>query len=252
MKYALVTGGSRGIGRAISIQLARDGYYVIINYKSNHGAAQETLSQIQNEGGQAELMPFDVSQPDAINTALEQWYASHPDEYIEVLVNNAGVSRDDMFLDIESEDWHKVINSGLNAFYYISQRVLPEMILHHQGRIINISSIAAIRGYVGRVNHSAVKAALLGVTKALSVEVASRKITVNAVAPGLILTDIHRNYLKSQNISEEESLIQYKKYIPMQRIGKPEEVADLVSFLASDKAAYITGQVIAIDGGLAV
>lgn len=252
MKYALVTGGSRGIGRAICVQLARDGYSVIINYKSNHEAANETKRLIESEGGRAELLPFDVANPDAINTALSQWEQAHKDEYIEVMIHNAGISRDDMFLDIDSEDWHHVIDTGLNAFYYINQRLLPEMILHRGGRIVVISSIAALRGYNGRVNHSAVKAALIGATKALAVEVAPKNITINAIAPGLIMTDIHRDYLRLQQKTEEEAMESYKAFIPMQRIGNPEEVANVASFLVSEKASYVTGQVISVDGGLAV
>ena len=252
MRYALVTGGSRGIGRAICIQLARDGYSVIINYKSNREAANETLRLIESEGGHAELLPFDVASPDAINAALSQWEQAHKDEYIEALVNNAGVSRDDVMLDIMPEDWHIVIDTALNGFYYITRRLLSEMIMHHQGRIINMSSLAGIRGYKGQVNHSAAKAALVGVTKSLAIEVASRKITVNAIAPGVIDTDIPRKHAEEHYLSREEALEVVKKIVPMQRVGKPEEVANLVSFLVSEKAAYITGQVIAIDGGWGV
>ncbi len=252
MKYALITGGSRGVGRAISIQLARDGYSVIINYKSNHEAAQETLAQIQKEGGQAELLPFDVSQPQAINEALESWQKAHPDEYIEALVHNAGVFYNDFFLDIEPNEWHNVIDTTLNGFYYVTQRILPAMFLCHYGRIVNISSMAALNGHKGAVGYSAAKAAIIGATRSLAVEVASRKITVNAVALGIIHTDLQQYYAAKCYRDEKEVQSTIRTTIPMQRLGEPEEVADLVSFLVSDRAAYITGQVIGINGGLGV
>ena len=252
MKYALVTGGSRGIGRAICIQLARDGYSVIINYKSNQEAANETKRLIEREGGKAEVLPFDVANPNAINTALSQWELAHKDEYIEVLVNNAGITKDNLFLDVEPEDWHSVIDTALNGFYYVTRAVLPEMVFHHKGRIINMSSMAGIRGVKGQVNHATAKAALLGATKALAVEVASKSITVNAIAPGAIDTDVTRKYAEANYQTTEDILADIRKSIPVQRAGTPKEVADLVSFLISDKAAYITGQVIAIDGGWGV
>ena len=242
MKYALVTGGSRGIGRAICIQLARDGYSVIINYKSNHAAAHETLKQIQSEGGQAELLPFDVSQPQAINDALDSWQKAHPDEYIEVLINNAGIVHPNILLDMEPDEWHSVINTALNGFYYVTRFVLPEMVVHHNGKIINMSSLLGVIGTKGNVNHATAKAALIGATKSLAVEVASKRITVNAIAPGAIDTKVMATSTKKEVI----------QHIPMQRLGEPKEVADLVSFLVSDKAAYITGQVIGINGGLGV
>lgn len=242
MKYALVTGGSRGIGRAICIQLARDGYSVIINYKSNHAAAQETLMQIQNEGGQAELLPFDVSQPQAINEALDSWQQAHPDEHIEVLVNNAGIVHPNILMEMEPNEWHSVVDTALNGFYYVTHWVLPEMVMHHNGRIVNMASLLGIIGIKGNVNHTAAKAALIGATKSLAVEVASKRITVNAIAPGAIDTKV------MTTLTKKEVLL----HIPMQRLGEPKEVADLVSFLVSDRAAYITGQVIGINGGLGV
>ena len=238
-RYALVTGGSRGIGRAICLQLARDGYSVIINYRSNHAAAQETLLQIEKEGGSAELLPFDVAAPEAINAALDQWSDSHPNEYIEVLVNNAGIAQNAIFLDMEPEQWHHVIDTSLNGFYYVTRRVLLEMVVHHKGRIINMSSMIGVSGMRGSINYSAAKAALIGATKSLALEVAPKKITVNAIAPGAIDTEMMEPELKQLAIQHN----------PMRRLGKPAEVADLVSFLVSDKASYITGQVICIDGG---
>ncbi len=239
-RYALITGASRGIGRAIAIELAKDGCSILLNYKSNHAAAEETKRLIEEAGGEAELMPFDVSQPDAINTALDAWFAAHPDDYIDVLVNNAGIRRDSLMAFMEEKDWHDVISSATDAFFYITQRVLQRMLYAHRGRIVNITSIAGLYGAQGQVNYSAAKAAIIGATKALSKEMAPRNITVNAVAPGYITTDM------TADLNESE----LKKTIPAGRFGKPEEVAALVSFLCSDEAAYITGQVISIAGGL--
>lgn len=239
MRYALVTGASRGIGRAIAIQLAKDGYRVIINYKSNHEAARETLRLITEAGGTAELLPFDVSQPDAINEAMNQWEASNPDAFIEVLVNNAGIVRDNLMLDMPAEDWHAVVDTNLNGFFYITRRVLENMVYNHRGRIVNMSSISGVQGYKGHVNYSAAKAAIIGVTKALAMEVAPKNVTVNAIAPGEIDTEMQGGF----------DLKLIAQHIPMRRLGKPEEVADLVSFLVSERAAYITGQVIGVDGG---
>lgn len=240
MNYALVTGASRGIGRAIAIQLAKDGYRVIINYKSNHEAARETLRLITEAGGEAELLPFDVSQPDAINEALDQWEAANPDAFIEVLVNNAGITRDNLMLDMPAEDWHAVVDTNLNGFFYLTRRVLEEMMANKSGRVINFSSVSGLIGGVGQVNYSAAKAALIGATKALAREMAPKKITVNAITAGYIETEM------TQEIGKDT----IRAIVPMRRMGKPEEVADLVSFLVSEKAAYITGQVIGINGGM--
>lgn len=240
MNYALVTGASRGIGRAIAIQLAKDGYRVIINYKSNHEAANETLRLIEEAGGEAELLPFDVSQPDAINEAMDRWEAANPDAFIEVLVNNAGIVRDNLMLDMSAEDWHAVVDTNLNGFFYLTRRVLEEMMVNKSGRVINLSSVSGLIGGVGQVNYSAAKAALIGATKALAREMAPKKITVNAIAAGYIETEM------TQEIGRDT----VRATVPMRRMGKPEEVADLVSFLVSKKAAYITGQVIGINGGM--
>lgn len=240
MNYALVTGASRGIGRAIAIQLAKDGYHVIINYKSNHEAAREALRLITEAGGEAELLPFDVSSPDAINAAMDQWEAANPDAFVEVLVNNAGIVRDNLMLDMPAEDWHAVVDTNLNGFFYLTRRVLEEMMVNRSGRVINFSSVSGLIGGAGQVNYSAAKAALIGATKALAREMASKKITVNAVAAGYIETEM------TQEIGRDT----VRAIVPMRRMGKPEEVADLVSFLVSEKAAYITGQVIGINGGM--
>ncbi len=242
-RYALVTGASRGIGRAIAIELAKDGCSILLNYKSNHAAAEEAKRLIEEAGGEAELIPFDVSQPDAINAALDAWFAAHPDDYIDVLVNNAGIVDDDLMLMMEPEQWHRVIDVNLNGFFYCTRRVIEGMVENHHGRIINISSIAGQKGHPGQVNYAAAKAALIGATKELATELAPKTITVNAVAPGMIETEM------AEQVAEYmPERMRDMNTIPMRRLGKPEEVAYLVSFLCSDKANYISGQVIGING----
>lgn len=239
-RYALVTGASRGIGRAIAERLAQEGYTVLINYHSNHAAAEATRASIETNGGEAELLPFDVADGQAIEKALTAWEKAHEGEHISVLVNNAGIRRDGLLVFMGEDDWHDVMQTTTEGFYYITRHVLPAMLHARQGRIVNIASISGVSGLPGQANYSAAKAALIGATKALSKEIAPRNITVNAVAPGFIATDM------TADLNEAE----LKKTIPAGRFGKPEEVAALVSFLCSDEAAYITGQVISIAGGL--
>lgn len=238
--YALITGASRGIGRAVAERLAKDGYTVIINYKSNEEAAVSCQKAIEAAGGKAELLPFDVADGKAIETALTAWEAAHEGEYISVLVNNAGIRRDGLMVFMGEEDWHDVMRTSTEGFYYTTHHVLSGMLRARHGRIINITSISGVSGLPGQTNYSAAKAALIGATKALSKEVAARKVTVNAVAPGFIATDM------TADLDEAE----LKKTIPAGRFGKPEEVAALVSFLCSEEASYITGQVINIAGGM--
>lgn len=240
MNYALITGGSRGIGRAIAERLARDGYTVVINYKSNQQSAISCQQAIESAGGKAELLQFDVTDGTAIETALTAWDNAHPGEHISVLVNNAGIRRDGLLVFTGEQEWHDVVNTSTNGFYYTTHHVLTGMLRARQGRIVNITSVSGVSGLPGQVNYSAAKAALIGATKALSKEVAARKVTVNAVAPGVICTDM------TADLDEQE----LKKTIPAGRFGKPEEVAALVSFLCSEEAAYITGQVISIAGGM--
>lgn len=239
-KYALVTGAGRGIGRAIAQRLAQDGYTVLINYRSNEQAALSCLQAIESAGGKAELLPFDVADGRAVETALTAWDAVHPGEHISVLVNNAGIRRDGLLVFMGEDDWHDVLQTTTEGFYYTTHHLLPAMLRARQGRIVNITSISGVSGLPGQTNYSAAKAALIGATKALSKEVAARKVTVNAVAPGFIATDM------TADLDEAE----LKKTIPAGRFGKPEEVAALVSFLCSDEASYITGQVINIAGGI--
>ena len=240
MRYALVTGGSRGIGRAICIKLADMGYPVVINYLGNQEAAGATKSAIEQMGGTAQLLRFDISNPQAIEEAIEMWENSHPNDYIAVLVNNAGIRRDNLMVFMQNSEWHNVIDTTLNGFFYTTRRVLKGMMTKRFGRIINITSLSGLKGMPGQCNYSAAKAALIGATKALAQEVAPRKVTVNAVAPGFIESDM------TKELPKEE----LAKMVPMKRFGKPEEVASLVGFLAGEESSYITGEVISINGGL--
>jgi 3-oxoacyl-[acyl-carrier protein] reductase len=241
MKYILVTGGSRGIGRSVCLRLATFGLPILINYNSNTEAAEETKQLVESNGGKAELLPFNVSDKDAIEKALSAWEEVHTDDYISVLVNNAGIRRDNVMFMMSDEEWHSVIDTTLDGFFYVTRRLLKHMMPRKRGgRIINVASLSGVKGLPGQTNYSAAKAALIGATKALAQEVAPRNITVNAIAPGFIETDM------TKDLPEEE----LKKMIPVGRFGKPDEVAALVAFLASEEAGYITGEVININGGL--
>ena len=241
MKYALVTGGSRGIGRAICIVLSKIGFPVIINYQSNTEAAETTKRLIEEDGGKAELLRFDVSDKVQLESALDDWESTHPDDYISVLVNNAGIRRDNVLFMMADDEWHNVLDTTLDGFFYITRRLLKHMMPRKRGgRIVNIASLSGLKGLPGQANYSAAKAALIGATKALAQEVAPRGVTVNAVAPGFIETDM------TKDLPGDE----LKKMIPVGRFGKPDEVAAVVKFLVSPEAAYITGEVININGGL--
>lgn len=240
-KYALVTGGSRGIGRAVCIAIAKElGYSVLVNYQANADAAAETKAIIIANGGEAETLQFDVSDQTAVQSQLANWKAQHPNAIIEVIINNAGITRDGLFMWMEQDDWGNVIDISLNGFYNVSKSLIQDLLRHRYGRIINIVSVSGVKGTPGQVNYSAAKAGLIGATKALAQEVAKRNITVNAVAPGFIETDMTSNLDKNE----------LKKLIPLNRFGKVEEVADLVCFLASPKSSYITGEVVNINGGI--
>ena len=239
-KYALVTGGSRGIGRAVSIQLAAQGYCVLINYKSNQVEAQKTLDLIVENGGQGQLLLFDVASAQETEKVLTTWMEDNKESYIEVLVNNAGIRKDNLLFWMTDGEWSDVLNTSLNGTFFATRLLVKYMLNKKFGRIINIVSISGVNGLAGQTNYSAAKAGVIGLTKALALETAKKKVTVNAIAPGFIETDM------TKDLNQDE----LKKLVPAGRFGKAEEVAELVGFLASEKASYITGQVISISGGL--
>ncbi len=238
--YALVTGGSRGIGRAVSVKLAQMGYKVVVNYMSNDLEAENTLQLIRQAGSDGELLKFDVSNTEKAQEALEGWMNVHPDDYIEVLVNNAGIRKDNLLVWMEPEDFSKVLTTNLFSFYNVTRPLLTPMLRHKYGRIINMASLSGLKGLPGQCNYSAAKGGLIAATKALAQEIGRKNITVNAVAPGFVKTDM------VEGLDEAE----LKKTIPMNRFGEPEEIAALVGFLASKEAGYITGECISINGGL--
>lgn len=238
--YALVTGGSRGIGKAVALQLAKDGYNILITYRGNQAAAQETLAAIKAFGVAAHALAFDVAQFNEVQTALQNWLSDNPQAKIHVVVNNAGIRNDTLLMNMEEAQWDDVLNTSLKGMFNVTKALITPMLMNRKGRVINMVSLSGLKGMPGQFNYSAAKGGMIAATKALAQEVAKRGITVNAVAPGFIATDM------TEGLDEKE----LSKLIPMQRFGKPEEVANLVSFLASDKAAYITGQVISINGGL--
>ncbi|MDE5956438.1 MAG: 3-oxoacyl-ACP reductase FabG [Bacteroidales bacterium] len=239
-RYALVTGGSRGIGRAVSLRLAREGYHVIVNYVSNEKEAARTLEMIESDGGTGELLAFDVSDRAAVSQALDAWAERNRGCWIEVLVNNAGIRRDGLLLWMEDRDWDSVLGIGLDGFFNVTKPLLKSMLVKKYGRIINIASLSGLKGLPGQCNYSAAKGGLIAATKALAQEVGRKGVTVNAVAPGFIKTDM------TEGLDEAE----LKKTVPLNRFGEPEEVAALVAFLASRESGYITGECISINGGL--
>lgn len=238
LKRALVTGGSGAIGAAISQRLASDGLHVIIHTNRNTISAENLRDNILSSGGSAEIIRFDVTDSTATQLALERMLETGP---IQVLVNNAGIHHDAVFPGMSREQWHSVIDVSLNGFFNVTQPLTMPMIRSRWGRIITISSIAGITGNRGQTNYAAAKGALHAATKSLAQELASRGITVNAVAPGIISSDMSKEAFDADTIA---------RLVPMKRSGTPEEVADLVGFLASGKAAYITGQVISVNGGM--
>jgi 3-oxoacyl-[acyl-carrier protein] reductase len=239
-RYALVTGASRGIGRAVAMKLASQGFAVIINYASNTAAAQATLDEIVANGGEGELLPFDVSDNASVADALKNWKAQHENEYISVIVNNAGIRKDNLMMWMPQEEWRSVLSTSLDGFFNVTQPLIKDMLVNKWGRIVNVASLSGIKGMPGQANYSAAKGGLIAATKALAQEVAKKRITVNAVAPGFIKSDM------TADLNEAE----LKKLVPAGRFGEATEVAELVAFLVSDAAAYITGEVISINGGI--
>ncbi|MDC9723580.1 MAG: 3-oxoacyl-ACP reductase FabG [Urechidicola sp.] len=241
MKCALITGGSRGIGSAICDKLSQESdYHILINYHSNKDAANKTLALVEENGNTGEILQFDVSKADEVKSTLNTWQEKNPDAIIEVVVNNAGITKDGLFMWMPKQDWDSVINTSLNGFFNVTNHVIQKMLRNRYGRIVNMVSVSGVKGTAGQTNYSAAKGAIVAATKALAQEVAKRKVTVNAVAPGFIKSDM------TASLDEKE----LKKMIPMNRFGEAEEVADLVAFLASKKASYITGEIININGGI--
>lgn len=241
MKCALVTGGSRGIGRAICNKIAETtDYHVLINYHSNRQAAEEALAEVMAHGNSGELLQFDVADQNQVADQLDKWQENNPERVIEVLVNNAGITKDNLFMWMPKEDWDSVLNTSLSGFYNVTHQLIKKMLTNRYGRIVNMVSVSGQKGTPGQTNYSAAKGAVIAATKALAQEVAKRKVTVNAVAPGFIRSDM------TAELPEKE----LKKMIPCNRFGEADEVADLVAFLISEKASYITGETININGGI--
>jgi 3-oxoacyl-[acyl-carrier protein] reductase len=240
MEFALVTGGSGAIGKAICIELSKRNYAIIVHYRSNKLSAEEVRKEIIDNGGRAELIQFDVADNNNVKSTLNHWKESHKDDKITILINNAGITKDNLLVFMNEQDWRSVIETNLNGFYNVTSCLLQPMVLNKWGRIVNIVSLSGEKGLPGQTNYSASKAGIIAATKSLAQEVGKKKITVNAVSPGFISSEMTADL-------DEKFL---SKGIPVNRFGKPEEVAATVGFLVSEGAAYITGQVISINGGL--
>jgi len=240
MKYALVTGGSRGIGRAVCVKLASMKYNILLNYKGNDVEAAKTKELVEQTGVVCELLKFDVASKQSTDDALGVWIETNKEKHIEVLVNNAGIRQDNLLMWMTEEQWKAVLGTSLDAFFHVTRLVVNGMLVKRYGRIVNIVSLSGQKGLPGQTNYSAAKAGMIGATKALAQEVARRGVTVNAVAPGFIKTDM------TVDLNEK----QLAELVPMRRFGTAEEVAAAVGFLASPEASYISAEVLSINGGL--
>lgn len=240
MKIALVTGASRGIGRAIAIRLGKEGHHVLVNYRTGEAEALNTLESIRAAGGEGELLGFDVSNAEEVRKTLDYWHESNPDKKITILVNNAGLARDNLMVFMSDQEWKDVMSTNLDSFFYVSRYLLQNMLVGKWGRIVNIVSLSGQKGLAGQVNYSASKGAVIAATKSLAMEVGKKKVTVNAVAPGFIHTDM------TGDMDEK----QLSALIPLRRFGEPEEVAEVVNFLVSEGASYISGETISVNGGM--
>lgn len=236
----MITGGSRGIGRAIALRIARQGYHVVINYRSNSDAANEVVKMIEEEGGQASLLQFDVANKEEVRKAISSWHESHDGQCIEILVNNAGIRKDNLMVWMTDEEWDDVLDIHLGGFFTVTTEVLKKMIRNKYGRIVNVVSLSGIKGMAGQTNYSAAKAGVIAASKSLAQEISRKNITVNCVAPGFIKTEM------TEDIDEA----QWKTFIPARRFGTADEVASVVDFLCKKEASYITGEVISVNGGL--
>jgi 3-oxoacyl-[acyl-carrier protein] reductase len=235
---ALVTGGSKGIGRAICVELARSGYEVIVNYLSDEAGARQTLALVEQQGGRGLCLGFDVADYEAAQQAMEKIFAAYP--AVEVLVNNAGRIADELFVMMTPDKWRSVVDITLQGFYNVTRPILEKMVVQKKGSVVSIASVAGIMGNRGQANYAAAKAGLIGASRSVASEVARLGIRVNVVAPGLIQTDmIH-----------DAPVQKIKSLIPMARLGAPQEVARVVRFLCSEDASYVTGQVISVNGGM--
>ncbi len=240
MKYALVTGGSRGIGRAICVKLAEAGHYVVINYTSKQDEAENTLKMVREKGADGEILKFDVSNQAEVDAVLGGWIEKNPEKVIQILVNNAGIRKDQLLMWMSNAEWNGVMDISLGGWYNVTRLIIKGMLVKKYGRVVSVVSLSGLKGLPGQTNYSAAKAAVIGATKALSQEVGRRGVTANCVAPGFIKTDM------TEGINEKD----YKQLIPVNRFGTSEEVADAVEFLASERSSYITGQVLSVNGGL--
>ncbi len=240
MNWALITGGSRGIGRATCVELAKSGYHILINFNSNKDEALKTLDLVREVGVKGEILGFDVANAIQVQETLGTWLEKNPENKIEVLVNNAGIKKDNLFMWMEKPDWDAVLDISFSGFFNVTKLVVNKMIAAKYGRIINVVSISGQKGVPGQTNYSTAKSGIIGATRSLAQEVGRRNITVNAVAPGFIKTEM------TEGIDEKD----YKKIIPVARFGTPEEVAHAISFLASKNASYITGEVLTVSGGI--